>query len=684
MQLSHSHYDACRLLPEFPLPNASSMLYLMEDQIVEHTSLKDEEEEEEDDDDEGELKESNIRWIVNKGLGLGKKVMITSIVISSAPVVLPPLIVISALGFAFSVPFGLAFASYTCTEKLMNTLLPRSEPPLLLEYGDMYEDDEQVRGKGPGFGGEMLMEEEEKKEMEDVKEGVEMRIELESGGYKGGPTLVEDEDVGRAEEERGINVDEDLKEEGYEEDVGEYLEGENEGPMKEENLEIERAREAENWEFDEKIKETEDLDVVAKEARGENEGEKDLTLTPGLPDKNFVEIYVGDAVKEDTLESSGGLEGNEDRKVTRPEVIEKPLESKDERVDSLVRELQGTKTEKGPEVTSEEKEIIEVTRKPNVSKSSKKHHKKKKASESKNVAISEKGEGLSNKQQGDTDVKIIGKKEEVKDEVKVKHDEKHLPVKRETKEGRDEANQSGVSKKAKKAAEMDKTLPGSRDSGNGKHVAKDASRPLEGKDNLVAAKEVQRKAPDVHRNLPSERKGTTDQKKNVNAGGVNQVSGRAGIPEAKPAKEFCSEEKIWEKMNAMRTIVGYTAATQPLLVDELKALYIFTGVEPPSTFHNPSTLEEVNDKLQFLMSIVGIKLTVVQSLNSECDLSQVSYCLPVDWLLVDCPEFRNIGVSTRQWCIEPDVEKQLISVYRVRCRTSWRCRGTFLTYYLPI
>ncbi|XP_010319808.1 DEK domain-containing chromatin-associated protein 4-like isoform X3 [Solanum lycopersicum] len=604
----------------------------MEDQIVEwriveHTSLKDEEEEdEEDDEDEGKLKESNIRWIVNKGLGLGKKVMITGIVISSAPVVLPPLIVISALGFASSVPFGLAFASYTCIEKLMNTLLPRSEPPLLLEYGDMYEDDEQVGGKGPGFGGEMRMEEEEKKEMEDVKEGVQMRIELESGGYEGGQTPVEDEDVGRAEKEREINVDENVKEEGYEEDVGEYLEGENEGPLKEENLETERAREAENWEFDEKIKVTEGLDLVAKEARGENEGEKDLTLTPGLPDKNFVEVYVGDGVKEDSLGSSGVLEGNEDRKVTRPEIIEKPLVSKDERVDSLVRELQGTKTGGGPEVTSEENVIIEVTRKPNVSKSSKKHHKKKKASESKDVAISEKGEGLSNKQQEDTDVKIIGKKEEVKDEVKVEHDEKHLRVKRETKEGRDEVNQSGVSKKAKKVAEMDRTLPGSRDAGiskdggqaanstkdpkgasNGKHVAKDALRPLEGKDNLVAAKEVQRKAPDDRGNLPSERKGNTDRKENAYAGGVDQISGRAGIPEAKPVKESFSEEKIWEKMNAMRTIVGYTAATQPLLVDELKALYIFTGVEPPSMFSNPSTLEEVNDKLQFLMSIVGIK-----------------------------------------------------------------------------
>ncbi|XP_055834509.1 eukaryotic translation initiation factor 5B-like isoform X2 [Solanum dulcamara] len=600
---------------------------IVERRIVEHTSLK--EEEDEDDEDEGEVKESNIRWIVTRGLGLGKKVMITGIVISSTPVVLPPLIVISALGFAFSVPFGLAFASYTCTEKLMNKLLPRSEPPLLLGYGEMVDDeedyDEQVGGKGSGFGGDMLMEEEEKKEMEDAKGGVEIRIELvmeEGGGYEGGPTLVVDEDVGRAEEERDINIDEDVKGGGYEDDVGEYLEGENEGSMKEKNLEIERGREAENWEFDEKIKETEGLDLVATEARGKNEGEKDVTLTPGLPDKNLVEVYVGDAVKEDTLENPGGLEGNEDEKITHPEVVEKPLESKDEKVDSLVRETQATKTEKGPEVTSEEKEIIEVMKKPNVSKSSKKHHKKKKANDGKNVAISEKEEGLSNKQQEDkdTDVKIIEKKEEVRDEVKVKQDEKHLPVKRETKEGKDEANQSGVAKKAKKAAEMDKTLPGSREVGqaanstkdpkeanNGKHVANDASRPLEGKDNLVAPKEVQRKAPDVHGNLPSGKKGTTDQKKNANASGVNQVSGRAGIPKAKPAKEFLSEEKIWEKTNAMRTIVGYTAAPQPLLVDELKALYIFTGVEPPSTFRNPSTLTEVNDKLQFLMSIVGIK-----------------------------------------------------------------------------
>ncbi|XP_070030185.1 uncharacterized protein [Nicotiana sylvestris] len=588
---------------------------IMEWRIVEHTSLEEEEEEEDDDYDyEGEVKESKMRWILNKGLWLGKKVTITGIVVSSAPVVLPPLVVISALGFAFSVPFGLAFVGYTCTEKLMNKLLPRSEPPLLLEYGEMYGDeeeyDEELGGKGAGFGGEMVMEDEEKKEMEDSKEGVEMRIQLvmdESGGY-------EDKDFGRAEEEREINVDEGGKEEGYEEDVGEYLEGENEGPVKEMNLETERGKEAENWESDEKIKRTEGLDLVAREARGKNEGEKDVTLTTGLPERNLVEVYVGDAPKEDN------------HSLKNSEVVEKPTDSKDEKVDSLVREIQGTKTETGPEVISEEKESIEVTKKPNISKSSKKHHKKKKGNEGKTAAIIEKGEGLSNKQQEDSDVKMVEIKEEVRDEVKVKQDEKHLPVKRETKEGRDEVNQSGVSKKAKKAAETEKASPGRRDArngkdaeqaanstkdhkavSNGKHVAKDTSRQVKSKDKLVAAEDAQRKAADVHGNLPSERKGTTDQKKNVNASGVAHVPGRAGILEAKHTKEFYSEEIIWEKINAMRTIVGYGATPQPLLVDELKALYIFTGVEPPSTFRNTSELAEVNDKLQFLMSIVGIK-----------------------------------------------------------------------------
>lgn len=57
----------------------------------------------------------------------------------------------------------------------------------------------------------------------------------------------------------------------------------------------------------------------------------------------------------------------------------------------------------------------------------------------------------------------------------------------------------------------------------------------------------------------------------------------------------------------MRTLVGHTAARQGTYTEELKALYIFTGVEPPVSFKDSSDLAEVSDKLRFLMSIVGVK-----------------------------------------------------------------------------
>lgn len=57
----------------------------------------------------------------------------------------------------------------------------------------------------------------------------------------------------------------------------------------------------------------------------------------------------------------------------------------------------------------------------------------------------------------------------------------------------------------------------------------------------------------------------------------------------------------------MRAIVGYKATPQKMCIEEIKALYIFTGVEPPALFKESSELVEVNEKLQFLMSIVGVK-----------------------------------------------------------------------------
>ncbi|OMO92942.1 hypothetical protein CCACVL1_06719 [Corchorus capsularis] len=68
-----------------------------------------------------------------------------------------------------------------------------------------------------------------------------------------------------------------------------------------------------------------------------------------------------------------------------------------------------------------------------------------------------------------------------------------------------------------------------------------------------------------------------------------------------------NKQKIWEQIKALRTIVGYQAAPQETCIDELKALYLFTGIEPPASFQDTSDLAEVNSKLRFLMSVVGVK-----------------------------------------------------------------------------
>ncbi|KAK9919275.1 hypothetical protein M0R45_027884 [Rubus argutus] len=68
-----------------------------------------------------------------------------------------------------------------------------------------------------------------------------------------------------------------------------------------------------------------------------------------------------------------------------------------------------------------------------------------------------------------------------------------------------------------------------------------------------------------------------------------------------------NEDKIWEQIDAMRSIVGYRGTPHTSCIEELKALYIFTGVEPPTSFNDPPDLAQVNDKLHFLMSIIGLQ-----------------------------------------------------------------------------
>ncbi|KAJ8480391.1 hypothetical protein OPV22_024118 [Ensete ventricosum] len=67
------------------------------------------------------------------------------------------------------------------------------------------------------------------------------------------------------------------------------------------------------------------------------------------------------------------------------------------------------------------------------------------------------------------------------------------------------------------------------------------------------------------------------------------------------------KDMIWEEISALRTIMGYRAALRSSTVEELRALYIFTGVEPPISLKDPSNMMEIQDKLQFLKLLVGVK-----------------------------------------------------------------------------
>ncbi|XP_026384726.1 uncharacterized protein LOC113280297 [Papaver somniferum] len=146
------------------------------------------------------VEESKMSWMMKKGWNIGKKVMITGATISSAPIVLPPLMIYSTIGFAFAVPFGFVFGSYACTEKLMSKLLWRPEYEEQYQGGGVEEEDGGYYGEGM-----MRMDEEEKRFIEDTKGTLETRIEFvgvgeENLGFGVEPVKVEEV---RGDEEMG-------------------------------------------------------------------------------------------------------------------------------------------------------------------------------------------------------------------------------------------------------------------------------------------------------------------------------------------------------------------------------------------------------------------------------------------------------------------------------------------------
>lgn len=75
-------------------------------------------------------------------------------------------------------------------------------------------------------------------------------------------------------------------------------------------------------------------------------------------------------------------------------------------------------------------------------------------------------------------------------------------------------------------------------------------------------------------------------------------------------KVLYNEEQIWAKMEALRKIVGYSVARSTTYSEELKALYMFMGVELPTLMMSEKENQDiahVSERLCVLLSVIGIK-----------------------------------------------------------------------------
>ncbi|CAH9051914.1 unnamed protein product, partial [Cuscuta europaea] len=160
---------------------------------------------------------SQRKWVVERGVRLGRNVIVTALFVSSAPLVLPPLIAISVVGFVVWVPVGVVVGSYAATEKLMSKLLPMpSSPsrPLLLEgchrAATQVSADEDLARRDSEGSGEYTGYEETKTSGEEVEgggtfvEGCEERSDFvgkeENSMNRDGQVLVEEEGDYKADE----------------------------------------------------------------------------------------------------------------------------------------------------------------------------------------------------------------------------------------------------------------------------------------------------------------------------------------------------------------------------------------------------------------------------------------------------------------------------------------------------
>ncbi|KAJ8753639.1 hypothetical protein K2173_025630 [Erythroxylum novogranatense] len=521
----------------------------------------------------------NGNWILKKGLTYGKRILVAGFVITSAPIILPPLVVISAIGVACSVPYGLFLASYACTKKIMSKLLPcPTSPPLFLENGLRSDDD-----------------------------GEELRAKDESNYMEEQGMLLE-ETKGEARVKKLVDGNNEIVDENrYDEHVDRHLDNEDERSLQEIEMKVEGIKEKDLLIEESQVGDGEASAISIEIAGGGNQAKlEEAPIEPNV----VVELYKGhsDYEQDDELVIGRGslLEKIRDEGKHESQVkeyiysVNNISRSSNDKDQGDNRDDKGVKLPSAPilqkYVASEDGVVSDHRHANNILTKELRNGK-------------DKSNMLSGIRESDHLAGTVNQDLQMNKEIGV--------TKSSNLDVRETADESGLDLfDPKNAANLQCSKDDARETADESGI--DLFDPKNAA-NLQCCKDDARETADESgldlfdpknaANLQCSKDDETFQgAKQLEDNAIDslEVTLPVRVQGSEPVALY-SEEMIWEQINAMRVIVGYTAAPHKTCTEELKALYVFTGIEPSSLFKEQSDLVEANDKLRFLMSIIGVK-----------------------------------------------------------------------------
>ncbi|KAL0403361.1 UNVERIFIED_CONTAM: hypothetical protein Sradi_1976900 [Sesamum radiatum] len=544
--------------------------------------------------EDGEAEKTRLGWVLSAGLSLGRKLVITGVVVSSVPLVFPSLVVVSALGFAFSVPFGVVFASYACTQKVMSQLLPSPATPIqTLETGLADEEAEEVVPASVDL--------EEKEEREAVKDGVEMRIELVDDDFRVSDVVGKEKESGLGENEQQLVVEskEDDEKSVFVNGVGTDA-GIGDSTMETDDYAVD-AQELGETAQDDDARFTLPISLVGTEDFVEGEGKNDVENRKDggrvMEEKDEQVERIVTRVKGKAKDKKRRAKGMKPAKEENFDGFRVPQKRKEPNGDDEHEKLSGKKMELLEEtrISTEnnlnmgkvdvegENERIEV-----IGQETSRDYPSSVLSEKEQTGGDERvmprNEDLGVEQvlpEGDHDALVIDDAGNVDGSIEKEHEPMSLKAMQDGQSVKDDAV-ADASYKMDEGTNTtlennNQSMMVADDGGYSVEVAAVAGTPAL-KHDEAAPVELQE--------------------------GKDAVAGYSGLHSD---EELSRDEDIWKKIDAIRVIVGFNAPRRVSYVEELKALYLFTGIEPPSSSVDSSDTAEFSNKLNFLMSVIGLK-----------------------------------------------------------------------------